>query len=394
MVAVFVEKPIFLSLKPFFKQRHFSVVKVPKMDSLVDYKELVPQPNVFPVIFASPFIFKFEYFRDIAYKHLGMIMTIRYSFKFPGNKTTQLQTFRQEFEKFGCTLEGMNLMPASFVLHHPDECLNFFSYCERHPDASWVLKPEYGFGGEGITMHGNVDGLWKRFGSCEQHNEAYVVQQYIPDLLLLNNRKFDVRGLLFIASTAPFLLFYHDGYLRVTLKEYSEDLSDLQSHLTNTHSQSQYKFFSLEEHIWTFGRFQKYLEVHHPNKRDFIGSKLVPTIKNYGRFLMGGGQGVWPRLAGTSQVLGLDLMITSNFDIKLIEVNTYPYYPIPSHSTEDFIHKMEEDMFDLLLSLHQNPDPIMAMRIGEYYGSWELVGSEIEERCRNAPPFNPCKDFT
>ena len=57
------------------------------------------------------------------------------------------------------------------------------------------------------------------------------------------------------------------------------------------------------------------------------------------------GQGIWPRLAGTSQLLGLDLMITSDFDIKLIEVNNYPYYPIPSRSTTDFFHEMVVRMY-------------------------------------------------
>ena len=289
IVAIFIEKPVFLSLRPYFKQKHYSVRKIAKMDSVADYKDLVPQPDIFPVIFASPFAFGFEYLRDIAANHLGMTFTVRFSFKFPGNKTAQLQAFRRQFNIFGCNFDKTQLMPETFILQDPGECSNFFKYCKKYPNSKWVLKPEHGFGGEGITLHSNITGLKEQFGLCGNSNELFIVQRYIPNLLLLNDHKFDVRGLLLIASTVPFLLFYHDGYLRVTLKPFSHDLSDLQSHLTNTHYQSQMKTFTLEEHLWTFDRFQKYLQVHHPDRRYFVMDTLVPTIKKYGRFFLGTG---------------------------------------------------------------------------------------------------------
>ena len=58
-----------------------------------------------------------------------------------------------------------------------------------------------------------------------------------------------------------------------------------------------------------------------------------------------------------------------------------------------FFPLLQSDLFDLLISLHQNPNPFVAMKMGDRFGSWELIGSEIEERCNSAPAFNPCEAF-
>lgn len=49
----------------------------------------------------------------------------------------------------------------------------------------------------------------ERFGACSRSadNKHYVVQMYIPHLLLLDNHKFDVWAFVLIASTALFLHF-------------------------------------------------------------------------------------------------------------------------------------------------------------------------------------------
>lgn len=54
----------------------------------------------------------------------------------------------------------------------------------------------------------------------------------------------------------------------------------------------------------------------------------------------------------------------------------------------------QNDMFDLLLELRTSPDRFAHMVPGEWYKSWQLVWSEVNEKCStDAPPYNPCEEF-
>jgi hypothetical protein len=93
-----------------------------------------------------------------------------------------------------------------------------------------------------------------KFFPCSKRDwkatERFLVQEYIEKPLLLKKSKFDVRVYMNIASSNPFLVFYHEGYLRRALAVYTPMSRDRRVYLTNTHFQSMKKDFKLSEHIW------------------------------------------------------------------------------------------------------------------------------------------------
>jgi tubulin--tyrosine ligase like protein 10 len=64
-----------------------------------------------------------------------------------------------------------------------------------------------------------------------------IVQEYIMRPLLVEGFKFDLRVYMLIACVSPFVAYYHPGYCRRTLRQYSLDIATLSDpiiHLSNT----------------------------------------------------------------------------------------------------------------------------------------------------------------
>ena len=205
-----------------------------------------------------------------------------------GNKAKQLQVKRSYAEKFGCDYNSLNIQPAQYTMHRPKECRRFFKVADAHPEKMWIMKPILGQGGVGITLHDNLKNF-SVFRECKyvknlDKKKKYIiqvcsllksslwdvwlviftclVQDYIRRPLLIDNKKFDIRVYMLIASSMPYLVFYHQGYLRKAIVKYKRDSKEKTVFLTNTHFQSTESGFELKEHIWGFERFQKYLSDH------------------------------------------------------------------------------------------------------------------------------------
>jgi hypothetical protein len=75
---------------------------------------------------------------------------------------------------------------------------------------------------------------------CGKIIDNILAQQYITNPLTLSNffkkdgRKFDFRIYMLIASVDPLILYYHDGFLRVSLLTYDKNSTEKSVHFTNT----------------------------------------------------------------------------------------------------------------------------------------------------------------
>lgn len=65
--------------------------------------------------------------------------------------------------------------------------------------------------------------------------EAYIVQRYIHNPLLIGNKKFDLRIYVLVTSHNPLNIYlYRSGFARFTHYRYdSSDITNTASHLTN-----------------------------------------------------------------------------------------------------------------------------------------------------------------
>lgn len=286
---IFYGKPIMQVVKRLCIQRHWKMMLILNDSNPNSQKELQklvsssPQ-DTFTILYTSSRQYHLPIIQELANSTNALVSSIRYAFKTSGPKKEQLKAFRAHFVAHGCTLEEVGIMPRSFLLDDSQECVQFFKYADSSPTRWWVLKMSQGYGGEGITVHQNMSLLYRKFGTCKG-TEEYIVQEYLSDLLLVEGRKFDVRGLILIAGTNPYFLFFHESYLRVSVSNFAFN-GKRNVHITNSHLQVMSKDFDPEKHFWSFARFQEFLDANHPDNQDFMENKLIPFIKKTALFLL------------------------------------------------------------------------------------------------------------
>ena len=286
---VFYGKPIMLVLKSIGRRRGWKVKLILKDSSsgLQELQSLISNGRLL-IIIANSRAYRHPIIKELANSNRSLVSTIENVYKVTGAKKTQLSMFRAHFQLFGCSLEDSEIMPRSYIVSDAHQCTRFFKYAYVHPNTWWILKPSDGYGGEGISIYSNLTLLYKKFGSCAKRDD-YIIQEYLSDVLLLEKRKFDIRALILISGTSPYLLFHHEGYLRVSVKQFSL-AGGRSAHLTNTHVQFTDEDFLLEKHFWSYQQLQDYLDEHHPENNEFVSNRLVPFIHKISLFILQTGE--------------------------------------------------------------------------------------------------------
>ena len=275
---VFFGKPIMQALKAISLGRHWKVklilnesaTAVKRLDALVS-------PRKFTVLFTSSRALRNPSLAQYVNRSNLLVAAIPNIYKVSGAKREQYKAFQRVLNRHGCSIEDTHIMPRSYLLDSPKQCSSFFNQVSNSPPKMWVLKTSQGYGGDGVFIYPNVSKLRDKFGSCK-HNRQLIVQEYIQNILLVEGRKFDVRALVLVGNTQPYMIFHHEGYLRVSVRQFDPH-GGREVHLTNSHVQTSSKYFQPEKHFWTFMKFQSYLDQHHPGNQNFVSHQLVPFIK-------------------------------------------------------------------------------------------------------------------
>jgi len=234
-------------------------------------------------------------------------------------------------------------VPETYKLMSTAEKAKFVNDVYKDGET-WICKPTGMNQGKGIylvsskeqlmeklNMNGGNDSSARR--SQVRPPQGRVIQRYVMNPLLLNGCKFDVRTYMLIASTTPYIVFYHPGYVRlscVPYTPYTEDAAGLHAHLTNQYVQKKHPMYSSvkEDTVWSFERLQSYIDEKYANEKGLPENWVYTTFtKRMHQIMTTCFHSVRQKLhrrAGTFDLLGFDFLIDDDFKVWLLEVNINP----------------------------------------------------------------------
>uniref|UniRef100_H2ZJA2 Tubulin--tyrosine ligase-like protein 9 n=1 Tax=Ciona savignyi TaxID=51511 RepID=H2ZJA2_CIOSA len=257
-----------------------------------------------------------------------------------------------------------DFIPETYRLDIRDDREAFF---EVYVDGElWISKPTGMNQGKGIYLIRNMADIAKiQDRIVELEDEALnsrklpfrspmarIVQRYIPNPLLLDGRKFDVRNYLLIACVNPLVVFYCDGYCRLTCMPYDLHSTDLTGHLTNQFMQKKNPLYEevKEDTVWSMDKFNDYINEHHMAQHNLPEDWVHVLLKRRcQQIMMQCFQAVRHKLEcrlGFFDLIGCDFLVDDQFKITLLEMNCNPAL----HTNCETLREIMPDIVDETLS--------------------------------------------
>lgn len=302
---------------------------------------------------------------------------------------------------------GAEYMPASYALWDPKQVHAFIgaSGMFTHP---WILKEPYKDNGAGITLvtsQAQLDQIRYNLTNADADSKLLrkqIIQKYVTNPLLWRGHKFDLRMYWIVASTDPLVVFFYNGYMRVSITQFNgNDFSDLGTHLTNARVQktheAQYKmqkemsrrpFSTLEqlvtEHFSSVpGAAEKLRCSMHRAIREIIDAtrtRVFDQAVGHNRFVL----------------FGADFMVDDRMHIWLSEVQSGPGLPSSTQTTKQFFAELLPGLVELeleVMELQSRGAPLWPLRGATE--RFELLlhegGSDAELRANDEHAMSTCR---
>ncbi|CAD8139408.1 unnamed protein product [Paramecium octaurelia] len=269
-----------------------------------------------------------------------------------------LKRYKKNLEREGKTEEAnnYNFFPQTFHLpsEYPIFCEEFKRQSQNGESKTpWIMKPIGKSQGKGIFIFNKIQSIsqWKntlRFNQEAQQAEAYIVQKYIADPLLIGGKKFDMRIYLLCTSYQPLTLYlYRTGFARFTHHRYdNEDISNTYVHLTNVAIQKTSDNY--DEKLggkWNLQTLKLFLMTK------FGQEKVAETFYNIQMLMIRSLQAVQKIIINDKhcfELYGFDILLDATLKPWLLEVNASP--SMTSNTPIDFELKcgLLDDVFTII----------------------------------------------
>jgi tubulin--tyrosine ligase len=190
---------------------------------------------------------------------------------------------------------------------------------DKVDNLAWILKPALLNNGQNIKIFDRVSQIEQHYLSSQRLGGPHVLQRYITNPHLLENKKYSIRMFVIVTDYAGVYL-YKNGYFNVAINPYeAQDFSPLNVHLTNEHL-SEPDANVVQIPTQHFGE---------------LFSAVYPQIKTVVNKTISALQHAFPlafkKKYGHSRhvaIFGFDFMVDETMKVWLLEANHGPCFPV------------------------------------------------------------------
>lgn len=237
--------------------------------------------------------------------------------------------------------EASTLMPESYVLGNTEEVQMFMQDFNKNENNIYILKKNLQRK-EGLKLTRDYDEIlsaWK--------DDYMVVQKYITNLFLINQRKVNLRIYLLIVLRDHKIKFYLSdiGKCIYTNKIYNDNDLDFESNITS---------YNLDMTVYnnnprTFEELRKYIDDNvydRPNAGKYLFKKIDAIMTKVSKCLANNiYQSKNIKGAITFQLFGCDIIFTDDLRPYLLEMNKGPDMTPRDEIDKDMKETVQIDMF-------------------------------------------------
>lgn len=241
--------------------------------------------------------------------------------------------------------ENYKFWPETYILPRDrEQALKAIKEREASGQA-WVYKLSMTNQGSGATIFASTD----EFMLLNPKSDA-VLQSYVSNPLLINNKKFDCRIYVVVVGVNPMKAYVSADYgnVKCCAGDYSSDFADKSCQVTNRTFNKHHPDYVEEENTFMDGELPfcssmhistgwKFIKRNYPEANiEEMKSKIVETITHSLRALRpsievkGGEQfdiNMYPHInKKVFQIYGYDIMFDTDFNIHLFEANRAPTF--------------------------------------------------------------------
>ena len=269
-----------------------------------------------------------------------------------------------------------NHLPETYNLNNISECSLFFKkYYNKNTTITnpnnikyyWLLKPTKKSQGDGIKIFSinDIDFIEKNIlnnvdfninsnnNVCNKIMKNFIIQKYINNLLIINNKKMELRIYILIPSINPLIILYHDGVIRLTSKNFTmNDWDDKLIHITNVKQQNIYNsnYNNIKQSLkWSTNDFQKYLFKNNlVDNSTYYDDIIKPKLKYLIFNIINSSIDDLDKNHGYYHLFGIDFILTNDLNIMITEVQAKPGIKTDIKVKENIMVNMLTELIEIV----------------------------------------------